>query len=48
MYVQHATISRALRLEFDDVADPVTEVPGPHGSLAARDVGADIAPTPGD
>jgi alkylhydroperoxidase family enzyme len=33
-YEMHATLCRALRLEFDDVADPITEVPGPGaGSL---------------
>lgn len=42
MYEMHATISRALRLEFDDRDEPVVEVPGPHDSLA-RDVGADIS-----
>jgi alkylhydroperoxidase family enzyme len=47
LYVQHAVMSRALRLEFDDLADPVVEAPGPHGSLDARDVGADISVTPG-
>lgn len=30
-YQLHATLSRALRLEFDDYADPLTEVPGPPG-----------------
>jgi hypothetical protein len=25
----HATMSRALRLEYDDVDDPITEVPAP-------------------
>jgi hypothetical protein len=30
----HATLCRALRLEFDDVEDPIGEVPGPgSGSL---------------
>jgi alkylhydroperoxidase family enzyme len=29
MYEMHATISRALRLEFDDRDDPIVEVPGP-------------------
>ncbi|MGH8922100.1 MAG: carboxymuconolactone decarboxylase family protein, partial [Actinomycetes bacterium] len=48
MYVMHATMSRALHLEFDDAPERIVEVPGPHGSLAARDVGADIAgPRPG-
>ena len=43
MYVMHAIMSRALRTEFDDVDERIVEVPGPHGSLAARDVGADIS-----
>ncbi|MGH8998510.1 MAG: carboxymuconolactone decarboxylase family protein [Acidimicrobiia bacterium] len=30
-YRLHATISRALRLEFDDVAEEIAEVPGPAG-----------------
>jgi AhpD family alkylhydroperoxidase len=38
MYEMHATICRALRLEFDDVDDPVTEVPGPGSGAAAVDV----------
>jgi alkylhydroperoxidase family enzyme len=42
LYEMHATISRALRLEFDDRPDPVVEVPGPEGSLA-YDVGAMIS-----
>ena len=33
-YDMHATMSRALRLEFDDVDDPVTEVPAPDGASA--------------
>lgn len=34
MYEMHATMCRALRLEFDDVDERVTEVPGPgSGSL---------------
>jgi alkylhydroperoxidase family enzyme len=41
MYEMHATICRALQLEFDDRPDPIVEVPGPADSLA-RDVGADI------
>jgi alkylhydroperoxidase family enzyme len=28
-YDMHATMSRALRLEYDDVDDPITEVPAP-------------------
>ena len=43
MYIQHAIMARALRVEFDDVDERIVEVPGPHGSLAARDVGADIS-----
>lgn len=33
-YMMHAVMSRALRLEFDDVGDPVTEVPTPEGVTA--------------
>lgn len=33
MYEMHAVMSRALRTEFDDRDDPVTEVPGPADSL---------------
>ena len=29
MYDMHAVMSRALRLEYDDVDDPITEVPAP-------------------
>ncbi len=43
MYVMHAIMSRALRTEFDNVEERVVEVPGPHGSLGARDIGADIS-----
>lgn len=31
MYVMHSTMTRALRLEFDDRDDPVREVPAPDG-----------------
>jgi alkylhydroperoxidase family enzyme len=31
-YDMHATMSRALRLEYDDVDDPVTEVPAPEAA----------------
>lgn len=31
MYLMHAGMSRALRLEFDDCDDPITEVPAPAG-----------------
>ena len=31
-YDMHATMSRALRLEYDDVDDPITEVPAPESA----------------
>ena len=34
LYFQHAVMSRALRTEFDDRAEPVVEVPGPVGASA--------------
>jgi len=39
-YDMHATMSRALRLEYDDVDDPITEVPAPEG--ASQDVMAAV------
>jgi alkylhydroperoxidase family enzyme len=42
MYIMHAIVSRALRLEFDDRDDPVVEVAAPEGYVA-RDVAADIS-----
>jgi alkylhydroperoxidase family enzyme len=36
MYMMHAVMSRALRIEFDDRDDPVVEVPAPEG-FDARD-----------
>lgn len=33
-YMMHGVMSRALRLEYDDVDDPVTEVPAPEGVSA--------------
>jgi len=42
MYEMHATMSRALRLEYDDRDDPIVEVPAPEGEMA-RDIGADIS-----
>jgi alkylhydroperoxidase family enzyme len=33
-YMMHGVMSRALRLEYDDVDDPVTEVPAPEGATA--------------
>jgi alkylhydroperoxidase family enzyme len=41
-YEMHATICRALRLEYDDVAERVSEIPGPHESLG-RDIMRDIS-----
>ena len=41
-YVLHATLSRALRTEFDDVDERVVEVGAPEGA-ESRDIGADIA-----
>ena len=40
LYEMHATMSRALRLEFDDVDDPISEVPAPDG--ASTDVMAAV------
>jgi alkylhydroperoxidase family enzyme len=42
MYEMHATIARALRLEWDDRPDPIVEVASPEGAQA-RDIGADIS-----
>ncbi len=42
MYEMHATIIRALRLEFDDRDDPIIEIAAPAGE-SARDIGADIS-----
>lgn len=39
MYVMHAIMSRALRLEFDDVDDPIVEVDDPDGG-GVLDIGA--------
>jgi len=39
MYEMHATMCRALRLEFDDRDEPIVEVPGPEGN-SAFDIGA--------
>lgn len=41
MYEMHATMARALRMEFDDRDDPIVEVAAPEGA-SARDIGADI------
>ncbi|MEO6126003.1 MAG: carboxymuconolactone decarboxylase family protein [Ilumatobacteraceae bacterium] len=41
MYEMHATMARALRMEFDDRDDAIVEVAAPEGAMA-RDIGADI------
>jgi len=45
LYEMHATMCRALRLEYDDVDDPITEVAAPEGSsmdvMAAVDAADD-------
>ena len=45
LYLQHAVMSRALRTEWDDRPDPITEVMV-EGVDAARDVGHDISLPP--
>ncbi|MDL4775437.1 MULTISPECIES: carboxymuconolactone decarboxylase family protein [Thermomonosporaceae] len=42
MYDMHATMSRALRLEFDDRPEPVEEVAAPEG-YDARDIASDLS-----
>ncbi len=37
-YAMHATMCRALRLEYDDVDEPVVEVADPTGAMAGLDV----------
>ncbi|HLV75779.1 MAG TPA: carboxymuconolactone decarboxylase family protein [Vulgatibacteraceae bacterium] len=44
MYEMHATMCRALRLEFDDRPEPVEEVAAPEG-YGARDISADLTGT---
>ncbi len=43
MYEMHATMCRALRLEFDDRDEVIVEVPAPEGGTAGYDVGAAIS-----
>jgi alkylhydroperoxidase family enzyme len=47
LYEMHATMSRALRTEWDDRDEPVVEVPGPHESLAPE-VGVEPGRTAAD
>lgn len=42
MYILHATVCRALRLEFDDRQEPIVEVAAPEGA-GAHDIGAAIS-----
>ncbi|MEV4891660.1 carboxymuconolactone decarboxylase family protein [Nonomuraea sp. NPDC055795] len=42
MYEMHATMARALRVEFDDRDDPITEVPAPEG-YGSRDIADELA-----
>ncbi|WP_329240085.1 carboxymuconolactone decarboxylase family protein [Actinoallomurus sp. NBC_01490] len=42
LYEMHATMAKALRLEFDDREEPVVEVAAPEG-YGARDIADDIA-----
>jgi hypothetical protein len=42
MYEMHATMTRALRLEFDDRDEPIVEIAAPEG-FAGFDVGAAIS-----
>ena len=44
-YAMHATMTRALRLEYDDVDDRVVEVADPAGNLAGLDVMAVVDET---
>jgi alkylhydroperoxidase family enzyme len=32
LYMAHGTITRAFRLEYDDMDDPIVEVPAPEGA----------------
>jgi hypothetical protein len=41
LYEMHATMARALRLEFDDRPDPITEVPAPEG-YGTRDIADEL------
>lgn len=41
-YAMHATMTKALRLEYDDVDDRVVEVPDPDGNYAGLDVMAAV------
>lgn len=38
MYEMHATMSRALQLEYDDAAERVVEIPAPEGDMEGTDI----------
>ena len=40
-YDMHATMSKALRMEYDDIDDPVVEVPDPQGNRGGLEVFTD-------
>lgn len=42
LYDMHATMCKALRLEYDDRDDPIVEIAAPAG-FSARDIGRDIS-----
>ncbi len=45
LYEMHATMARALRLEFDDRDDPIVEVDPPEG-YGTRDIADEFSPSP--
>ncbi|MGE5211730.1 MAG: carboxymuconolactone decarboxylase family protein [Acidobacteriota bacterium] len=47
-YAMHATMSRALRLEYDDVDERVVEVADPSGNFSGLDVMSVVDETPRD
>ena len=47
-YEMHATMSKALRTEYDDVDDPVVEVADPSGRFAGLDIFEGIEGSQGD
>ncbi len=47
LYIMHAIMSRALRTEFDNRDDPITEVAAPD-TFQARDLAVDLAGRPAD
>ncbi len=47
-YEMHATMSKALRTEYDDVDDPVQEVADPQGRMAGLDIFEGIEDSHGD